>query len=109
MSRIRRPWVGGSARLGLATSVAAVAAAVSYILQRLASAWVGEPAWTDVIASAHVPYLWRLALAGLHGATAGTVTGLGLDEVTAVRGLALLPRLLPPLALALAAAAILVP
>lgn len=104
-----RPWVGASARLGLAACSAAVAAATSYVLQRLGSAWGGEPAWTDIVAQAHIPYLWRLALAGLHGITAGVVVGLGLDEATAARGLEWLPAVLPWLAGALALAGILVP
>lgn len=78
-------------RWAAAVAWGSVAGAVSYPLQRLASAWVGEPAYTDVIAQEHVPYTWRLLVMALHAVSVGLLVGFGLDEAAADRSLGRVP------------------
>lgn len=106
----RRPRhaAGRSARAGLAVACAATTVAVSYALQRLGAWALGEPPMGVILAQAHTPYLWRLALAALHGGVVGLAIGLALDEERAAGVLRWAPLLIPavvlPLALAMVAA-----
>ena len=76
-------------------------------LQRLASAWAGEPAWTDILFQEHTPFHWRVAMALVHGLTVGAAFGLGFSEERAGRALTwavlLVPLVVLPLALAMVA------
>jgi hypothetical protein len=60
-------------RLMLAAGVLGPAATLSYALQRLLDA--GGPGGA-VLLSAHIPYFWRIAMAGLHGLSAAVLLSL---------------------------------
>lgn len=95
-------------RWAAAAAWGSVAGAVSYPVQRLLSAWMGEPAYGEVLAQEHVPYTWRLAVTALHAGSVALVVAFGSDDATADRSL----RAIPPallLVVALAAAMVVVP
>ena len=100
---------GRSARWGLAIAAGACAIAVSYALQRLASAWAGEPDWTQITRQAHISFYWRCGLALLHGLTITSLVGVAVDHDRAVVVLRFAPVWVPLLVLPLALAMVAVP
>jgi hypothetical protein len=73
-----------SPRYALAGIAAAATWSVSYVVQRLASAWFGEVNPKLILATEHIPFFWRLTLGGVHALTAGVlVAALVEDEVAA--------------------------
>ncbi len=101
--------VGRSAAAGLGVTLAATTFATSYALQRLASALVGEPAWTTIVYQEHVPYYWRVGVAALHALIVGVAVGLGVREERAAWLLQWTPLLVPLVTLPLALAMVAVP
>lgn len=80
-------------RVAAAFALGAVAVCVSYAAQRLWSAYGGEVDPRMVLATEHIPYFYRAALALLHGVVLGVGAGLYLDEPAAVRALGRVPAL----------------
>lgn len=76
--------------LGLATFAAV--ACLSYAGQRLYAA-LNEAPPLSVLLQAHTPYYWRMALAVLHGGSAGLLVAWGVREEAARRGSELAPVL----------------
>jgi hypothetical protein len=68
-----------TARGALAAATFGLAFVASYAAMRVAGWSSGEPDPAQVIASTHVPYGWRLAVAGLHGAVVALAVALGAD------------------------------
>ena len=67
-------------RLAVAVTVAALVAAASYAAQH---GWVRTGSLTSarlVLASEHIPYFWRCAVAGAQGVVAGLLAGLLVGE-----------------------------
>ena len=93
-----------AARAAAAASFA-LAAATSYVLQRLGAGVLDPAPAVAVFAQAHVPFTWRVFAALLHGGIAGTFV-LVLPEPWPSRLLSPLARLVPAVALALAVAAL---
>ena len=83
-------------------------ACASYALQRLYDARTEAP-MSAVLLSAHAPYYWRMALATLHGVSAGVLLGWGLRDEEAERWLGRLSLPLTLVVLAAAAAMVLRP
>jgi len=102
------PLVGRSARLGTIALAAALGLALSYIVQRLASAIAGEPAALDVIAQTHIPMFFRVALGFVHAAVLGGLAAL-LPERACITALGVAPYAVPAIAALLAALALWVP
>lgn len=71
----------------LGALVGAATLGVSYVVQRLASAWFGEVNPKLILATEHIPFFWRLTLAGVHALTAGAVVATLVDEARAERWL----------------------
>lgn len=97
----RRPserWSGGvSARMPAAAAVAGLAASVSYMAQRLAALAVGSPSGAEVLATEHIPFYWRCAMALWHGLALGLVAWLLLrDERRAQTWVDRLTAAVPP-------------
>ncbi len=80
-------------RVAAAFAVGAVAVCVSYAAQRLGSAYGGEVDARMVLATEHIPYFYRAALALLHGVVVGVGAGLAIDDAAAVRVLGRVPAL----------------
>lgn len=68
-----------TARGALAAATFGLAFVGSYAAMRIAGWAAGEPDAAQVIATTHVPYGWRLAVAGLHGAVVALAVALGAD------------------------------
>ena len=103
-----RPVIGSSARLGAVALAAGVGLAVSYVAQRLFAAFTGEPDPLDVLAQAHIPMFFRVALGAVHAAVLASLTAL-LPESACAAALRATPYAVPVLAVVLAALALLVP
>jgi hypothetical protein len=74
-------------RVVLACVVACATGSASYVLQRLGSAYSGEIDPKLILATEHIPFFWRLALAGVHALTAGVLAWSLFDDARARRGL----------------------
>ena len=67
-------------RLAVGVTVAALVAAASYAAQH---GWVRTGSLTNarlVLASEHIPYFWRCAVAGVQGVVAGLLVALMVGE-----------------------------
>ena len=95
-------------RVVAAVATAAVAACLSYAVQRLWDS-IGEPPPGTVLQQATIPYYWRVAFAVLHAAGAGMAAHAGLSEQHARAWLDRAPLWVPALVLPAAAAMALVP
>jgi hypothetical protein len=72
--------LAGAHRLALGALVAGPSSCLAYAVLRLLALGEGVSP-TDVLAVAHIPYFWRLALSVLQGLTVGlTVALLAPDE-----------------------------
>jgi len=96
-------------REALGLCVFGLASAVAYVLQRLASHWLGEPGPELVLLSAHVPFFWRVALSLFQGLALGVIVAVLVPESHVERWLVAASRLALPITVALAAAAFAVP
>ncbi len=94
-------------RVALGAAVAGLTAASSYALQRLLDP-PGPPPEL-VVASTHIPFYFRAALAAVHGLAAGTAVAAAARGPQAARWLWYAERLALPVALAAAAAVALRP
>jgi hypothetical protein len=74
-------------RLVLAVVVACGVGAASYVLQRLGAAYSGEVDPKLILATEHIPFFWRLTLAGAHALSAGVMAASLVDDAQALRGL----------------------
>ncbi len=88
--RVGTPWVAAIALLGSG-------ATASYVVQRLIDAG-SEPPIGTVLAQAHIPYYWRMAVALLHGLVLAALS-LGLPEAWRGRLLHAAPIWVPALCL----------
>lgn len=79
-------------RVAVALVAAALAFTVSYTAQRALANPPVDP--TLVVHQVHIPYLWRSALALLHGVSLGLIVGAVADDAAAARALPALPRLI---------------
>jgi hypothetical protein len=80
----------GRAAVGIGVAYGAVGAILAYAVQRLLDA-IDEPPMSAVLATAFIPYFWRVA----SSLVVGAAVGLGLGGAAAVGGApALGPRLL---------------
>jgi len=96
-------------RAGLAATAFGLVAAISYVVQRLASFVGGEAPASTVLMSAHVPFFWRVGLSCFQGIIVAGILYLALPRDTAARWLPRLGRLVLPVTAALIAASLLVP
>lgn len=90
-----------------AVALAGSGAMASYVLQRLIDAG-SEPPIGAVLAQAHVPYYWRMAVALLHGLTLAALS-LGLPQAWRARLLHWAPLWVAALALVCVVAMLAVP
>lgn len=60
-------------RIALGAAWAGLGASTSYVVQRLVVAWYGDAHSAGVIASAHIPYYWRVDGAILQGVLLGAL------------------------------------
>lgn len=73
-----------ASRVAAAVAWGGLAGASSYPLQRLYAWWAGEVPFGVILAQEHVPYFWRVGLAGFHAVlVAVLVAMLATDEQAA--------------------------
>ncbi len=94
-------------RIALGAAVSGLTAACSYALQRLLDP--SGPPPELVVASTHIPFYFRAALAAVHGLAIGTAVAVAARGPRAARWLAHAERVALPVALAAAAAVALRP
>jgi hypothetical protein len=90
------------AAVGIGVAYGALGAVLAYAVQRLLDA-IDEPPMSAVLATAFIPYFWRVA----SSLVVGAAVGLGLGGAAAVGGApALAPRLLGALPVVASLAAV---
>lgn len=95
-------------RISAAVAWGGLAGAVSYPLQRL-YAWVsGEVPYAVIIAQEHVPYFWRVAVAGFHAVLVAVLIAMATTDEQAGASLEWIPAAVGGVLL-LAVAMVLVP
>ncbi len=96
-------------RVAVAALGFALTVVLSYTAQRLVSWWGGEPAFSEIVSSVHIPYYWRTSVSVLHGVMVALLVGFGADEAQALRVLRWGPQLVLGLVLPCAVALVVVP
>jgi len=89
-------------RRAVAWALLGLTAAVSYAVQTLYAGWTSTGDIALPIATAHIPFYWRFALALFQGLLVGSIAFLGLSERDCQRILDRIPVLAPALILPLA-------